>query len=59
MNQQHQQLEQMIKTADLANNARASIEALLVGLGWRWDEALSRAIDRCVELEERGVDVRR
>lgn len=38
--------------ADLAREARSGIERLLAGLGWTWDEALSRAIDRCVVLEE-------
>lgn len=38
--------------ADLAKAARVSLERLLAGLGWTWDGALSRAIDRCVSLEE-------
>jgi hypothetical protein len=38
--------------ADLAKEARGSIERLIEGLGWTWDEALSRAIDRCDLLEE-------
>jgi hypothetical protein len=46
--------------ADLAKEARGGIERLLTGLDWTWDEALSRAIDRCVLLEkEKGTDASR
>jgi hypothetical protein len=47
------------KISKLAKSARGGIERLLAGLGWTWDKALSHAIDRCLELEEKRNDARR
>lgn len=44
----------------LARNARYALEGLLEGLGWpAGDMALHRGIDRCLELEEKGIDASR
>jgi hypothetical protein len=45
---------------DLAKVARRHIEDLVEGLGWPAnDTALHRAIDRCLELEEKRTDASR
>jgi hypothetical protein len=44
---------------DRAKLARGSIETLLDALGWPAVVALNRAIDRCLELEEKRADANR
>lgn len=44
----------------LARNARYALETLLDGIGWPGDDmALHRGVDRCLELEEKGIDASR
>jgi hypothetical protein len=40
--------------ADAARTARAALEQLLHLRGWPDDPVLSRAVDRCLQLEEGG-----